>query len=136
MAVGIDYAPFWALLIFMLNYIPTFGSMVGVLFPSLLALVQFDSLTNFFILVPILTAIQMLIGNVLEPKLMGNSLNLSAIVVLLSLAIWGSIWGIPGMFLSVPITVVLMIIFSNVPQTRAIAILLSSDGDIKTTDHE
>jgi AI-2 transport protein TqsA len=136
MAVGVEYAPFWALLIFLLNYIPTVGSMVGVLFPSLLALVQFETLTNFFILVPLLTAIQITIGNVLEPKLMGNSLNLSAIVVLLSLAIWGSIWGIAGMFLSVPITVLLMIIFSNVPQTRAIAILLSSDGDIKTTNHE
>jgi AI-2 transport protein TqsA len=136
MAVGIDYAPFWALLIFLLNFIPTIGSFVGVLFPALLALVQFETLTNFFILVPILTAIQILVGNVLDPKLMGRSLNLSAIVVLLSLAIWGSIWGIAGMFLSVPITVFLMIIFSNVPQTRAIAILLSSDGDIKTIDHE
>jgi AI-2 transport protein TqsA len=136
MAVGIDYAPFWALLIFLLNYIPVVGSLVGVLFPALLALVQFDSPSNFFILVPLLGAIQIVVGNVLEPKLMGSSLNLSAIVVLLSLAIWGSIWGIAGMFLSVPITVLLMIIFSNVPQTRAIAILLSSDGDIKTLNHE
>jgi len=86
--------------------------------------------------VPCLAAVQIAIGNILEPRMMGNSLNLSAIVVLLSLAIWGSIWGIAGMFLSVPITVLLMIIFSNVPQTRAIAILLSSDGDIKTIDHE
>ncbi|TDI62443.1 MAG: AI-2E family transporter [Alphaproteobacteria bacterium] len=136
MAVGIEYASFWALLIFLLNYIPVVGSLIGVLFPALLALVQFESLTNFFILVPLLTVIQIGVGNILEPKLMGSSLNLSAIVVLLSLAVWGSIWGIAGMFLSVPITVFLMIIFSNVPQTRAIAIILSSDGDIKTLDHE
>lgn len=136
MAVGVDYAPFWALLIFLLNYIPTVGSLVGVLFPALMALVQFNSLTEFAILVPLLAVIQFSIGNVLEPKMMGSSLNLSAIVVLLSLAIWGSIWGIAGMFLSVPITVLLMIIFSNVPQTRGIAILLSADGDIKTISHE
>ena len=71
----------------------------------------------------------------LEPRLMGSSLNLSALVVILSLALWGSIWGVAGMFLCVPITVIGMIIFSHFPATRSIAILLSNDGKI-ATEHD
>lgn len=130
-AVGVDYAAFWALIIFMLNYIPTVGSLLGIIFPSLLTLVQFDSLTPFFIVLPILSAIQIIIGNVIEPRVMGGSLNLSALVVLLSLAIWGSLWGIAGMFLSVPIMVMLVIIFANFERTKPIAVLLSADGDVE-----
>lgn len=126
----IDYASFWAFIIFLLNYIPTVGSMLAVLFPALLSLVQFPTFTPFLIVITSLGLIQVIIGNILEPKLMGNSLNLSPLVVMLSLALWGSIWGIAGMFLSVPFTVILMIIFSEFPKTRPIAILLSQDGKI------
>ena len=87
---------------------------------------------SFFNLLKILSLGQtgFLIGNIIEPRLMGRSLNLSALVVLFSLALWGSIWGVVGMFLCVPITVILMIIFSNFEKTRPIAILLSSNGKI------
>lgn len=134
-AVGVDYAAFWSIIIFMLNYIPTIGSLLGIIFPSLLTLVQFDTITPFLIVTPILTAIQVVIGNVLEPKVMGGSLNLSALVVLLSLAVWGSLWGVAGMFLSVPIMVMLVIIFANFDQTRPIAVLLSANGDVKGFHH-
>ncbi|NBP74184.1 MAG: AI-2E family transporter, partial [Alphaproteobacteria bacterium] len=75
-------------------------------------------------------AAQLVIGNVLEPRMMGKSLNLSSLVVIVSLAVWGSIWGVTGMFLSVPITVVLMIVLAEFKQTRPIAILLSADGKV------
>ncbi|WP_339862602.1 AI-2E family transporter [Paremcibacter congregatus] len=133
-AVGVNNASFWAFVIFLLNFIPTVGSMLAVLFPALLSLVQFDSFTPFFIVITALVAIQVTMGNILEPKMMGSSLNLSPLVVMLSLALWGSIWGIAGMFLSVPFTVILMIIFAQFPKTKPIAILLSQDGNIKPRD--
>ena len=126
----VDYASFWAFIIFLLNFIPTVGSMLAVLFPAILSLVQFPTFTPFLIILSSLATIQVLIGNILEPKLMGNSLNLSPLVVMLSLALWGSIWGIAGMFLSVPFTVILMIIFSEFPSTKTIAIILSQSGKI------
>lgn len=130
MIAGVDYAAFWGFVIFMLNYIPTIGSLLGIIFPSLLTLVQFDSFGPFLAVTPILATIQIVIGNFVEPRMMGGSLNLSPLVVILALAIWGSIWGVAGMFLSVPIMVILMIIFANFSQTRPVAVLLSVDGDV------
>jgi predicted PurR-regulated permease PerM len=78
----------------------------------------------------VLTAVQFCIGSLLEPKLMGNRLNLSPIVILLSLGLWGSVWGIPGMFLCVPITVIIMIVCSYFPSARPFAILLSGNGEV------
>ena len=72
-----------------------------------------------------LGTVQALIGNVLEPRLMGSSLNLSPLVVILALSLWGQMWGVTGMFLSVPITVISMIVLANFPQTRAIAVAMS-----------
>ena len=131
--VGVDYAPFWALLIFMLNYIPTIGSMIAVLLPTALSLVQFDTFGPFMTLLVSLGTVQMLIGNLLEPRLMGSSLNLSPLVVILALSLWGQMWGVTGMFLSVPITVITMIVLANFPQTRAIAVAMSENGRLKIT---
>jgi AI-2 transport protein TqsA len=131
--VGVDFAGFWAILIFMLNFIPTLGSIVATIFPSLLALVQFETLGPFVANVIALTTIQICIGNLLEPRLMGNSLNISPIVILLSLGLWGQIWDIPGMFLCVPITAIIMIIFSYFPSTRPFAVILSGSGEILNT---
>jgi predicted PurR-regulated permease PerM len=77
-----------------------------------------------------IVVIQFIVGNFLEPRLLGKSLNLSPLVILFALALWGAIWGILGMFLSVPITVMMMIIFAHFDATRPIAILLSQDGYI------
>jgi predicted PurR-regulated permease PerM len=128
--VGVDFASFWAVLIFLLNFIPTIGSIIATAFPSILTLVQFDTLGPFIVTVSVLTSVQFCIGSLIEPKLMGNRLNLSPIVILLSLGLWGSVWGIPGMFLCVPITVIIMIICSYFPSTRPIAILLSGNGKV------
>ena len=129
--VGVDFAAFWGFVIFLLNYIPTIGSLLGILLPTMLAIVQFASPA------PVLAVLigggltQFVIGNIVEPRLMGNSLNISPLVVLISLAVWGSIWGLAGMFLSVPLTMIAMIVFSYFEPTRPIAIILSGDGDIE-----
>lgn len=130
--IGVDFSEFWAILIFLLNFIPTIGSIIATIFPALITLVQFDNLTPFFLVIGVVTSIQVGIGNVLEPRLMGNSLNLSPMIILLNLTLWGMIWGIPGMFLCVPFLVISMIIFSHLPQTRAIAVMLSRDGKISS----
>ena len=89
---------------------------------------QFDTFLPFLIVTPSLAVVQVFIGNFLEPMLMGSSLNISPFATLVSLAVWGSIWGIPGMFLCVPITVIAMIVFAYFPRTRPIAVMLSTDG--------
>ena len=128
--VGVDFAAAWALLIFMLNYIPNIGSILGVAMPALLTLMQFDTLTPFFIITFGLGAVQFAIGNLVEPALMGKTLNLSPFIIILSLTFWGLLWGIPGMFLSVPITVMFAIICSRFRPTRGLAIVLSGDGNV------
>jgi AI-2 transport protein TqsA len=128
--VGVNSAIFWAFLIFILNFIPTVGSIIGTAIPSLYALLQFGEFRPFLILVVSIGLIQFVVGNIIQPRMTAKSLNLSQFVVILALFVWGAIWGIVGMFLAVPITSVAMIIFSNFPQTRGLAIALSESGDI------
>ncbi len=130
--VGVDFAEFWGLIIFFLNFIPTIGSLLGIVFPALLTLVQFDSIYPFMIISMGLSAVQMGIGNFLDPRMMGESLNLSPLVILLSLATWGTIWGIPGMFLSIPIMVIVTITLSQFETSRPIAILMSRKGQLSS----
>jgi predicted PurR-regulated permease PerM len=127
---GVKFAALWGLLIFMLNFIPTVGSIFAVIISLVVVLVQFGSLSYLLSIGVLLTVIQLLIGNVLDPRLMGRSLNLSPIVLLLALGFWGAIWGVLGMFLCVPFMVIMNIVLSHFPQTRNIAILLSADGKI------
>ncbi|MEM9324295.1 MAG: AI-2E family transporter [Bacteroidota bacterium] len=129
--MGVDAAFFWAFLMFALNYIPTVGSLIATLFPAVFSLVQFGEVTPFIIILAGLGAIEWFIGNVLEPRLMGSSLNLSPLVTILALIVWGQIWGITGMLLSTPITVVMVIVFSQFQTTRGVAVMLSENGDVK-----
>lgn len=129
-AIGLPYAALFGFVAFLLNYIPTIGSMLAVVFPSLLSLVFFDDLGPFFAVTLGLGAIQFTIGNLIEPRLMGTSLNLSSLVILLSLSFWGAIWGVTGMVLCVPLTVLVLIVCAQFPAARPIAVLLSADGDI------
>lgn len=129
-AVGCQNAGFWGLVIFMLNYIPVVGSFLGVALPAMLVLVQFGDLGPFLMVAVSLAVIQFSLGTVLEPKLMGSSLNLSPVVIVLSLAVWGSIWGIAGMFLCVPIMVIIVIVCAHFERTRPLAILLSGTGEL------
>ncbi|MDD2871088.1 MAG: AI-2E family transporter [Candidatus Gracilibacteria bacterium] len=127
---GLDFAIFWSLLVFILNFIPNIGSIIAVFLASLFSLIQFDSYYTFFLIIIGLTSVQVLMGNIIEPKYMGNKLNLSPLVIILSLGFWGAIWGIVGMLLSVPIMVIVNIILSKIPATRSIAILLSERGEL------
>ena len=129
--VGLDFAAFWALLVFILNFIPTIGSIVATILPGLLGLVQFESWKPVIILLVGITVIQQALGNFIEPNLMGMTLNLSPLVVVMSLILWGMLWGIVGMFLCVPITVILVIILGNFPSTRWVAVLLSKEGQAR-----
>jgi len=129
--VGVDYALFWAFLIFLFNYVPTIGSITATLLPAFLALVQFDGLTPFLVIALGVSGIQLLIGNIVEPRLMGDTLNISPLVVVLSLILWSMLWGVVGMLLSVPITVAIIIICAQFPATRNVAILLSKNGIVK-----
>lgn len=128
--MGVDAAFFWAFLMFALNYIPTVGSLIATLFPAFFSLVQFGEIRPFIIILTGLGAAEWVVGNVIEPRLMGKSLNLSPLVTILALIVWGQIWGITGMLLSTPITVVMVIIFSQFESTRGVAILLSENGDV------
>ncbi len=128
--MGLDFAFFWAFLIFLLNFIPNIGSLIATVFPALLALIQFDTLTPFVVILIGVGAIQIIVGNLIEPRMMGSSLNISSLAVILALSLWGAIWGVAGMILCVPITVIMMIVFAHFPGTRPIAILLSEKGEL------
>ena len=127
--VGLDNAVFWALLIFLASYIPVVGGFVGILLPPVFALVQFDGWWQALTLLIVLQSIQFVVGNVVQPRMQGDSLNIDPVVVLLSLAFWGLIWGLPGMFLSTPLTVAAMVILAQFPATRKLAVLLSENGN-------
>lgn len=130
-AIGLPNALFWSFLIFFLNFIPTIGSLIAFALPTLFALVEFTDLTRVAMVSIGVGAWQFIIGNFIQPRLTGDSLNLSTVVVLLALAIWGALWGIAGAFLAAPLTVMLMIVLAQFPTTRWIAILLSADGNPK-----
>ncbi|MDB4710494.1 AI-2E family transporter [Flavobacteriales bacterium] len=129
--IGIDAPVFWAFLIALLNFIPTVGSLIATVFPATYCLLQFGDISPFLLVLFLVGTVQVVIGNIIEPRLMGNSLNISSLATLIALSVWGSIWSITGMFLSVPITVILIIILSQFPSTKPVAIILSDKGDIK-----
>jgi AI-2 transport protein TqsA len=128
--IGVEFAAFWGLLTFLLSFIPTVGALASIVFPALLALVEFPTLWPFAVVVIGLGCAHMIIGNVIEPRFIGHSLNLSPLAVILSLSVWGAIWGMSGMFLCVPLTVILMIIFGQFQATKPIAVALSAEGEV------
>ena len=126
--MGLEFAPFWAVVIALLNYVPYIGSVLSVLLPGAMAMAQFGDANHVLSIMLWLTVVQFAIGNFLDPYIMGNSLNLSPFAILVSLAVWVALWGVPGAFLAVPITAMLTIIFSEFPGTRPVAVLLSQNG--------
>jgi len=125
---GLDFAALWAVLAGFLNFVPYVGSVLGVVLPVLMTIVQFGDLGLVLTMLLSLSALQFAIGNFLDPYVMGSSLNLSPFAILISLAVWSELWGVPGAFLAVPITAILTIVFSEFPGTRPIAVLLSKNG--------
>lgn len=135
--IGVQFAGFWALLIFVLNYIPIFGAASAITLPVLLSLVQPDGggVRMATIAAVSLIGAEQVMSNGIEPRIVGRSLNLSPLVILFSLGVWGSLWGFAGLLLSVPITVTVMIILSQFHSTRGIAIMMSDNGKIADIKH-
>lgn len=126
-AGGMDFIIFSALLIFILNFIPNFGSVIATLFPVTIAVLKFGFSLRVVFIAAGLMVTQFVVGNVVEPKVTGKSLDLSPIVILLSLIFWGYIWGIVGMILAVPLTSAIKIFFENIPMLNPIAEIISAD---------
>ena len=134
--LGVDYSIFWGFLAFLLNYIPNIGSFVAVILPFGFALLQFDTLTIPIIAALLMWLIQMVMGNVVDPRLMAFSLNLSPLLVIVSLIFWGWLWGIAGMILAVPLTATIKIFFENIDSLRPIAVLMGSVNGISDSPKE
>jgi AI-2 transport protein TqsA len=129
LAVGLDHAFFWAFLVFILNYVPILGAVAGIGLPALFALLQFGDWGHALAVLGGAFAIAFVVGNIFLPRMQGNSLNMDPLIVMLSLAFWGALWGLPGMFLSTPLTVLSMVILAQFPGSHWIAVLLSGDGN-------
>lgn len=128
--IGLEFAGVWAFLIFILNYIPTIGSILACALPILFAFATGSSFELAVITAIGLIGIEILFGNILDPKLTGQALNLSTLAILINLVFWGMIWGVVGMFLSVPLLMIIFIITAQFDSTRPIAVLLSANGKI------
>jgi len=126
----LDFALFWSLLLFILKFIPNIGVIIAVLLASLFSLIQFDTYYPFLFIITGLTSIQAIMWNIIEPRFMWNKLNLSPLVIIMSLWFWWAIWWIIWMLLSVPIMVIINIILSKIPATRNIAVLLSEKWEL------
>ncbi|WP_349371902.1 AI-2E family transporter [Salinarimonas sp.] len=129
-ALGVEFAVFWSLFIALANYVPYIGSLAAVALVVLQILAQTGSIETTLFALAFLVAAQVYVGNWLEPRWLSRSSNLGPFVVLLSLVVWGALWGMPGAILAVPLTSILMIVLAAAPQTRPIAILMSRDGRI------
>lgn len=128
--MGVEYAFLWAFLVFMLNFIPYIGPLISSILPAIFAVITSGELLQFVYVFVALEIIQIIIGNFIQPMVMGKGTNLSPITVIVALALWGMLWGIVGMILAVPIMAVVVIICSQIPSARYIAIFLSDKGDI------
>jgi AI-2 transport protein TqsA len=127
-AIGLHNAPFWAFVIFVTGYIPIVGGAIAIIAPPLFALVEFTTYWQAIALFAALEVILFVVGNVLLPRMQAKSMNIDPIVVLLSLAFWGALWGVSGAFLSTPLTVAVMAVLAEFKGGRWMAVLLSGDG--------
>jgi AI-2 transport protein TqsA len=131
--MGVDFAPFWAVLIFFLNYLPNIGSIVALSLATLLAFVQFGAAWALLIGGG-LTAIDQVLGNFVDPRLESRTLNVSSLVVLLAVIFWGWLWGVVGALLAVPLTVTILLVCAHVPMLEPVAVLLSGGEDQHADD--
>ncbi|MGO4854637.1 AI-2E family transporter [Phaeovulum sp. W22_SRMD_FR3] len=125
---GFDLALPVAILTFVLNFIPSLGSIVATCLAALVVYVQTGDARSMLAVLAGVGVVQFIIGNIIDPMLMGRALRLSSFGIIISLAFWGAVWGLPGMFLAVPIMVAVMIVCSHIPGLRPLAVLLSREG--------
>jgi AI-2 transport protein TqsA len=120
----ISFPVFWGLLTFVFNFVQMVGSIASVALVSLFALIELDPTGTLVFFILAITAVQILMGSVVEPIMMGKTFSINIVSVLIMLMLWGYIWGVPGLIMSVPITVILKIILEQFPRTKMIASLM------------
>lgn len=130
---NVSLAEFWGVMAFIFHFIPYVGAIAAVLLPSVAALVEHGDTTSLLMIVLGLSSLQVFFTSFLDPRMMGDSLNLSPIFIISAIAAWGALWGVPGMFLAVPILSAAVIIMSQFQRTRSFAILMSKTGEIDTS---
>jgi AI-2 transport protein TqsA len=123
-AFGVDFAALFGLLAFLLNFIPSIGSLVAGVLRTAFVFFQFGTIWTPLLILFITSGLDMIMGNLVEPRIMGKGLGLSPLLVFFSLLFWGWLWGIPGMILAVPLTAVVRIVCQNVPDLRPVAVLM------------
>jgi len=122
---GVSFPIFWGLFAFAINFLQMIGSVISVVLLAIFSFVEIEMASTLFFFVATITGIQVLFGAILEPIYMGKSFSINVITILVMLMLWGYVWGIPGLIMSIPITVFLKIIFEKFPSTQIIAQLLS-----------
>jgi AI-2 transport protein TqsA len=127
-AFNLQFAVAMGLLTFVMNFIPSVGSIIATLIVTLVAYIQVTDPSTALVIFALTGMAQFVLGSVIDPILMGKTLRLSAFGIIISLAFWGAVWGVPGMFLAVPFMVAVMIVCSHIPAARPVAVLLSREG--------
>lgn len=133
-AVGLDNSLFWTIVLFLLCYIPMIGVTVGSIAPALFALLQFPTWWQAAAIFGTIQAVAFVVGNFIYPRMQAETQNIDPVATLLSLAFWGSLWGLTGAFLAVPLTLMVMMICAQFPRSRWLAVLLSNNGRIAFPD--
>jgi AI-2 transport protein TqsA len=124
-AFGISFPFFWGLFAFAINFIQMIGSIISVVVLTVFALVEMDGTGTLLFFILVLSGVQIIFGGILEPILMGKSFKINTVTVLVMLALWGFIWGIPGLILSIPITALIKKIMEQFPGTAVYARIMS-----------
>lgn len=134
--VDLDFALIWGLIAFLLNYIPSLGSIISTTLISIFAFLQFDSIGKSLLVLVVVSGMQFFFGNWLEPRVLGRHLSLSPFVVVLSVIFWGWLWGIPGALLGVPLTIGIVNACARFDRTRWVVALLANvrDEEIESGD--
>ncbi len=132
---GIEYAIFWALITAIFNYIPYVGSLFAVMLPVFVSIGQYETIESTLVLLASLILLQNVIGYYVEPRMLGKGLNMSPLLIIISLAVWTGIWGIAGAILSLPLTAAIIILLESIPSLRPLAIFMNA-GPIPEFEEE
>lgn len=128
LVVGLDNVLFWTVIFFLLTFIPNIGVTIGSIAPALFALLQFDSVWPAVVIFAVIQVAAVVVGNLIYPKMQADTQNIDPVTTIVALSLWTFLWGIPGAFLAVPMTLMLMMAFAQFESTRWVAAALSNDG--------
>lgn len=128
LSFGVQFAILWGFVAFVLNFIPSLGSIAGSILPVIMSFIQFDSLNTVFLVLIFVGVSQFVMGNIVEPRLLGHRLRLNTPTVIFGLVFWGYLWGVPGMMVCIPLLVMIKLIFEQFPSLRIVARIMGSPG--------